>query len=99
MGVGRNRPALPPEALVKSQSMLLLRAMSGSVTMYPQGSVSVSVAHITTKDHAEVPGLGCAELVPPFTGCVTLESWPPLELAAAVPAPLLGSTVELALVA
>jgi hypothetical protein len=66
----RNRPALPPQALMKSQSMLLLR----SVTTQQQGSVLVSVAHITTKDHAEISSQGCAELAPPFNGCGFLES-------------------------
>lgn len=40
--------------------MLLLRAMSGSVARQHQGSVSMSVAHITNKDYSDGPGLGCS---------------------------------------
>lgn len=46
--------------MVKSQPVLPLRALSGSVVIQWQGSVAVavSVAHITNKDHGDVPGLG-----------------------------------------
>ena len=44
---------------VKSQSMMLLGATSRSVAMQQCESVLMSMAHITTKDHAESPGLGC----------------------------------------
>jgi hypothetical protein len=44
--------------MVKSQPVLLLRAMSGSVAMQQHQSVSMSVAHITTKGHVDFPGLG-----------------------------------------
>lgn len=49
----REWPAPPPEAMVESQPVLLLKAMSGSVAMQQQGAVSMSVAHITTKDHMD----------------------------------------------
>jgi hypothetical protein len=44
---------------VKSQPMKLLRAMSGSVATQLEGSVSKSVAQVTTKGHVDVSGLGC----------------------------------------
>jgi hypothetical protein len=50
--VEREWPAPPPEAMMKSQPVLLLKAMSGSMALQQQGAVSISVAHITTKDHA-----------------------------------------------
>lgn len=44
------QPTLPSEAMVKFQPMLPLRAMSGSMAMQLEGSV-------TTKGHADNPGL------------------------------------------
>jgi hypothetical protein len=44
--------------MVKSQAELLLRAMSESVTTQWQGSVSISVAYITTRKHGDVPCWG-----------------------------------------
>lgn len=35
---------MPPESMVLSQSVLLLRTMSGSLALPQQGSVSVSMA-------------------------------------------------------
>ena len=79
--------------MVKPQPMLLLRAMCGSVAVQQQGSMSVSMTHITTRDHGDIPGTiwmsrGYAELGLPFTGCSTQKSrsctW-------------LSSTMELAL--
>lgn len=67
---------------MKSWLMLPLRATSGSVVTQQQGLVSMSVGHVTTKDHVDVPGLGyclgCAELAPPITSCATQELAPPL---------------------
>lgn len=48
--------------MVKSQSLMLLRAMCGLMAMYQQVSVSKSMAHISAKGHADFPGLGvCPE--------------------------------------
>lgn len=44
---------LPPEATVMSQPRLLLRAMSGFMNLQQQGSVSMFMAHVTTKGHVE----------------------------------------------
>ena len=41
---------LPPEAMVKSQPLLLLRAMNGSKATQWKSLVVMSVAHITTRD-------------------------------------------------
>lgn len=46
--------ALPPVAMASSQSKLPLRATSGSITIQQQGSLSR--AHITTKEHGDIPG-------------------------------------------
>ena len=43
----------------EAQSTLLLRTVSGSVALHKQGSVLMSMVHVTTKGHVEVPGLGC----------------------------------------
>jgi hypothetical protein len=83
------------EAMVKSWQVLTLRAMAGSVAM--QHPVLLSIAHVTTKGHADVPGLGCY-LEPCW--CLRAEqSWPHLSPAPAlrgsVSVPHLGSSVEL----
>ena len=44
---------------MKPQPEPSLRAMSGSVIRQQQGPVSMSVAHIMTKGHVDVPGLVC----------------------------------------
>lgn len=54
-----DRPALSPEPTVISGPLLLPRAKPGSVAFLQQGSVLMSVACITTKDHADLLGLGC----------------------------------------
>lgn len=70
--------------------VLLLRAMSGSIAMQPQESLSMSMALAFTKGHVTVPlvppstlppgatliSKGCTELAPPFTGYNTRESYP-----------------------
>jgi hypothetical protein len=71
------------------------------------------IAHITTKDHVDIPGLGChggpcwypkavTSWPHPSLGCGTLKSWSYLSLTAtlgrAYTAPHLGSPVDLALV-
>lgn len=52
------KPAPLPEAVMKPPPMLLLRTISESVAIQWQGSMSMSVAHITTRDHGVVQGLG-----------------------------------------
>ena len=42
--------------MVKSQSQMTLMAMSRSKATQWQGSVLVSVAHITTRQHEDIPG-------------------------------------------
>lgn len=57
--------------------------MSGAVAMNQHGSLSMCVAHITTKSQLDIPGLDCkigtqfkgfAELMPPFTCCSHLKN-------------------------
>lgn len=43
--------------MVKFWSMLTLRAMLGSVAMEQEGLVLMSVAHIITRDHGDIPHL------------------------------------------
>ena len=43
----------------KSQPILPLRVLSGSIDMQQQQSVLMSITHITTKDHTDVPALAC----------------------------------------
>lgn len=47
-------PALLSEPMVKSQPLLPLRAMSGSMALEQQGSVSTSLTHVTTKDRVYI---------------------------------------------
>jgi hypothetical protein len=61
--------------------------------MEQQGSASMSVVHITTKDHLDVPDLGSCLGPCRYPRAVQNSSCTSL-----VVAPLLGSTVELALV-
>ena len=74
-------PALPPGAIVKSQP----KAMSASVAVEQQGSVSMG--HITTRKHGDIPGWGShhgpcecpgsvQDLVPPLTRNNILSSRP-----------------------
>lgn len=74
--------------------------MSESVALQQQGSVSMSVDHVTTKDHAGVLGLDCQ-----LGSCLclrTVKSWLLPSLAEALrriaPEATFGSTVELTLV-
>lgn len=97
-------PALPPWAMMQPQPMLPLRVTSGFIAMQLLGSLSMPVAHITTKNHADFPGLGCC-LGPhwcprvvqsrPLSACSVLERWSHLLPAAALrragSAPLLGT--------
>lgn len=48
---------MPPEAMVKPLPVLPLRGHVWAHAQY--GSMSMSVAHITINDHADIPGLGC----------------------------------------
>lgn len=52
-------PALPHKTVLKSQPVLVLRAMSGSQATQQRGSALMSVAHVPPKGYADVPGLGC----------------------------------------
>lgn len=54
----QRKPVLPPESTMKFQLMLQLKAMSVTMAMQQKGSVSMSVAHISIRDHEDVPGLG-----------------------------------------
>lgn len=70
--------------------VLVCAAIEGhiwSVAMQQQGSVLMFIAHITNKDHADIPGLDChlttmlmfkdfSELTLPIDGCTTWESGP-----------------------
>lgn len=83
--------------------------MSASVAMQLQGSVLMSMAHITTREHGDPSVVGqllgtmwtsrgCTELAPSLTGCGTLESWFHLTDSERGPVPHPGSTMEWALV-
>lgn len=72
---------------MKSRPTLLLRDTARFVVMQHQGSVSLSMAHVTTIGHANVPGLGCiawdhfdieglCRVGPTPTGCHSWESRP-----------------------
>lgn len=85
--------------------MLLLRAMSRSMAMQQQGSVSTII-----REREDILGLGsqpgtmwmsrgCAELSLLPTDCGSLERWPHLSSAAVDPESHQGKTVKLALVA
>lgn len=54
-------PVPPPGAIVKYQADLPLRAMSRSGAMQRPGLVSMSKAHITTREQGAVPNLGRCE--------------------------------------
>jgi hypothetical protein len=89
---------------MKSQPLSPLKTMSRSMAMQQQGSVSMSLAHITTKEqgHKDVPGL--CNYLGPHWGSSVVQSWLHPSLATApgraISAPCLGSTVEhMALVA
>ena len=51
-------PALLFGAIMKSQPELQLKAMSGSVAVEQQKSVSISMAHITPREHGDTPSWG-----------------------------------------
>ena len=85
---------------MKSQPVLLLRVMSGSIVMQQNGSVLMSVVHITTKDRVDISDLGCC--LEPHRCTRVVHSWshfsPSASLWRADPAPCLNSTFgELAL--
>jgi hypothetical protein len=74
--------------LVRSQPKLPMRVMSEFMGKQWQGSVLMSLAHITTREHGEVPGWssclgppGCpwaVYLAPPLRACRAPERWPHL---------------------
>lgn len=59
MGMGRHdeNPGLLPEAMETSGPMLLPGTMSGSMTLLK--TMLMIWAYVTTKHHADVPGLDC----------------------------------------
>lgn len=56
-GPVRIRLPCHPQLIVKSHPVLPLRDMSESETMQQQGSVSMPLSPVTTKDHEVAPGL------------------------------------------
>ena len=90
----------PPGALEKSHlELLLLKVMSGFIPTQLLGSVSMSLAHITIRDHGDIPGQAATK---DYMGCPgAVQSLAHLSLAVAlermvsVPSP--GSPVELTL--
>lgn len=84
---------------MKSQAILSLRAMSGSMAMQQEDCVLMSITHVITKDHMDVPGLACCLGA---HSCLSAgQSYPCLSLLrhSGKQAPCLDSTVELALLA
>lgn len=45
---------MAPDAMINSQLLLHVRAISGSMGTQQQESLSMSIAHITTKDHVDI---------------------------------------------
>lgn len=64
--------ALPPAAIVKSQTVLPLLTMSVSMAIQQQGDISISIAHITTNDYTG-----------PCRCPKAVQSWPHLSLVLA----------------
>lgn len=50
--------SVPPGAMESAQSKLLLRVLSGFVATQQQGSRLMFEAHITTREHGDIPGMG-----------------------------------------
>lgn len=75
------QPALPPEPIVKSQPMLPLSVLSGSIALKQQGSVVMSITHIISKEHANIPVLGSC--LGPCRSPNSVQSWPSSSLVAA----------------
>lgn len=73
--------ALTLELMVKSQ--MSVRSISGFMAMQYQGSVSISMACITIRDHADIPGLGC-HCLGPWRYPRAVQSWPCHSLAVAL---------------
>lgn len=84
------------KSMVRFQSVLL-RAMSGYVALKQHWCVSMSMAHVTTMNHAYIPGLNC--LLGPSWRLRPAQSWLHPSLAAAygkdVHTPSLGSEWEM----
>lgn len=94
--------------MVRSQLELSLRAMTESLAIQWQGSMSMLVAHVTTREHGAVPGKGSRQGPRGRPGAVSSLPCPSLGLTLwrAGPSwwqhsgePRPGSTVELALTA
>lgn len=81
---GEEQPASSsqPKTTMKSQPVLPLRAMSELVPMQQQGSVSLSSAYITIRDHGDIPGVGSC--LGPCSCPRTLQNWPCPTWAAAL---------------
>lgn len=56
-------PELPPEAIVMSESELMLSAKNGPETLGLPESVLKSMTHVVTIDHTDIHGL-CSHLKP-----------------------------------
>lgn len=65
--------------MVKSETVLSLRAMSGSVAMQHKGQVLKSVAHITTIDHRDITDL--RSYLGPYRCPKVVQSYPCSSLA------------------
>jgi hypothetical protein len=63
-------PVLPPGAMGRTQSELLMRAMSESMTMQWQGLMLMSLAYITTREHGDVPGWSSSSGPPGCSGAI-----------------------------
>jgi hypothetical protein len=66
--------------MVKSQPVLLLRAMPGSVATQQQGLMSMSVVHITTSEHEDAPSWGNCQRPCGFPEAVQIWSRPLLSV-------------------
>ena len=64
---------------MKSQCMLPMLAMSRSLAMQLQGSVSISIAHITNTVHSAIPGLNSH--MGPHISPRVVQSWLQLSMA------------------
>jgi hypothetical protein len=79
-GIACRQPPPPPsEAMMTSQPVLQLRTMPEG----QQGLVSVSVFHVTNRDHRGVPGLG-SYLGPHRHSPKAVQNWPHPSLAEAL---------------
>lgn len=73
-------PVLPPGVMMRPQPELPLRAMSGSGATQKQKLVLMSVVHITTREHRDIPGWGSC-CGPGGRPGGPMQSWPCFSLA------------------